>query len=152
MTLEGKMAPDFELNDQDGNSHKLSDYRGKKVLLYFYPRDLTSGCTIEAHNFRDNMAQLKELGVVVLGVSADDEKSHKKFCDKEGLNFDLLADTEKEVVEKYGVWVEKSMYGKKYMGIQRDSFLIDEEGKVAKHFEKVKPKTHIEDVMQELGA
>lgn len=145
-----KTAPDFTLEDQDGKKHTLSDYRGQKVILFFYPKDMTSGCTVEAQCFRDNLGDLEKHGVKVLGVSCDDVKSHKKFVEKEGLNFDLLADVDKEVVNAYGVWVEKSMYGRKYMGIARESFLIDEDGVVVKHYEKVKPKTHVDDVLKDL--
>lgn len=149
-SLVGKPAPDFRLQDQDGNWHSLADYKGKMVLLYFYPKDMTSGCTVEAQCFRDRMGEFKGKGVQVLGVSTDDVKSHKKFEAKENLNFPLLADTDKEVVEKYGVWVEKSMYGKKYMGIQRDTFLIGPDGVVLKHYEKVKPENHVDQVIADL--
>ncbi len=144
-------APDFKLEDQDGNWHSLADYNGKKVVLYFYPKDMTSGCTVEAQCFRDRMNDFKAFGIQVLGVSPDDVKSHKKFAEKERLNFPLLADVDKEVVNAYGVWVEKSMYGKKYMGVQRDTFLIDENGVLVKHYEKVKPENHIEEVLADLG-
>lgn len=144
-------AKSFSLPDQNGKIHSLEDYKGKKVLLYFYPKDMTSGCTVEAQRFRDSLSELKKHGVVVLGVSKDSIESHKKFCAKESLNFDLLADVELEVCKAYGVWVEKSMYGRKYMGIQRDSFLIDEEGNIIKHYEKVKPKTHVDDVLKDLA-
>lgn len=138
------------LKDQDGKVHKLTDYQGGLVLLYFYPKDMTSGCTVEAQGFRDKWKELKKLGVTVLGVSTDSVASHKKFCDKENLNFPLLADEKKEVVAKYGVWVEKSMYGKKYMGIQRDSFLIGKDGKILKHYEKVKPAEHPDEVLADV--
>lgn len=144
-------AKDFKLQDQDGNWHSLADYKGKKVVLYFYPKDMTSGCTVEAQCFRDRMNDFKAFGIQVLGVSPDDVKSHKKFAEKEHLNFPLLADVDKEVVNAYGVWVEKSMYGKKYMGVQRDTFLIDENGVLIKHYEKVKPENHIEEVLVDLG-
>lgn len=147
---EGQKAPDFNLADQDNNFHSLSEFLGQKVLLYFYPKDMTPGCTVEAECFRDRLNELKAHNIQVLGVSADSVESHKKFADKYKLNFPILADTEKEVCEKYGVWVEKSMYGKKYMGIQRDSFLINEEGKILKHFEKVTPKDHVDQVLREL--
>ncbi|NDE68393.1 thioredoxin-dependent thiol peroxidase, partial [bacterium] len=137
-----KKAPQFILNDQNGKPHKLSDYLGKKVLLYFYPKDMTSGCTLEAQGFRDLLPKFTALDVAILGISIDDEKTHKKFCDKEELTFPLLADVDKKVVQAYGVWVEKSMYGRKYLGIQRDSFLIDETGTIIKHYEKVKPIEH----------
>jgi peroxiredoxin Q/BCP len=150
MSLVNKKAPKFSLLDQDGEIQSLTDYAGKKVLLYFYPKDDTPGCTTEACNFRDSLTRLKKYEVQVLGVSCDDTKKHRKFADKFALNFPLLADTEKEVVNKYGVWVEKSMYGKKYMGIQRDSFLIDETGKVLKHYIKVKPDGHVDEVIADL--
>ncbi len=144
-------ASGFTLLDQDGKEHSLSDYKGQKVLLYFYPKDDTPGCTIEACSFRDRLNELKDKGVQVLGVSVDDVKSHKKFAEKFQLNFPLLADTEKKVVNDYGVWVQKSMYGKKYMGIQRDSFLIDENGEIIKHYEKVKPEEHVEQILSDLN-
>lgn len=150
VSLIGVQAPDFKLQDQDGNWHSLADYKSQMVLLYFYPKDMTSGCTVEAQCFRDRMGEFKKHGVQVLGVSTDDVKSHKKFEEKEKLNFPLLADTEKDAVEKYGVWVEKSMYGKKYMGIQRDTFLIGPDGVVLKHYEKVKPENHVDQVMADL--
>lgn len=150
MSLINKKAPAFRLLDQDGAEHSLKDYLGKKVLLYFYPKDDTPGCTTEACSFRDRLNELKKHGVQVLGISCDDVKSHKKFADKFQLNFPLLADTEKKMVNKYGVWVEKSMYGKKYMGIQRDSFLIDETGKIVKHYKKVKPAEHVDEIMKDL--
>ena len=148
----GKKAPSFTLKDQDGKIHKLSQYQGGMVLLYFYPKDMTSGCTVEAQGFRDAWKELKKLGVTVLGVSPDNITSHKKFCDKEKLNFPLLADVQKKVVEKYGVWVEKLMYGKKYMGVQRDSFLIGKDGKILKHYEKVKPAKHPGEVIADVRA
>lgn len=150
MSLLNKKAPTFTLLDQNSESHSLKDYLGKKVLLYFYPKDDTPGCTTEACNFRDRLSELKKHGVQVLGVSCDDVKKHKKFADKFELNFPLLADTEKEIVNKYGVWKEKSMYGKKYMGIQRDSFLIDEKGVIIKHYEKVKPAEHVDEVLADV--
>lgn len=152
MSLLNGPAPDFRLQDQDGEARSLADYRGSHVLLYFYPKDMTPGCTTEAQCFRDRLNDLKGLGLQVLGVSADDVKSHKKFADKYGLNFPLLADTEKQVIEKYGVWGEKSFLGKKYMGIKRESFLIDGEGVVVKHYDKVKPAEHVEEVMRDVGA
>ena len=143
-------APDFTLLDQDGNEHSLSDYAGKKVLLYFYPKDDTPGCTTEACNFRDRLNELKDKGVQVLGVSKDSVASHKKFAEKFRLNFPLLADEETSVIKAYGVWKQKSMFGKTYMGIQRDSFLIDENGNIVKHYTKVKPTTHVDDVVADL--
>ncbi|QHL86775.1 thioredoxin-dependent thiol peroxidase [Nibribacter ruber] len=138
----GNVAPDFEVKDQDGNLVKLSDFRGKKVALYFYPKDDTSGCTAQACDLRDNYQSLLAKGYVVLGVSIDSEKSHQKFIQKYDLPFPLLADTEKEVVEKYGVWQEKSMYGRKYMGTMRYTFVIDEEGIIQDIIRKVDTKNH----------
>ncbi|WP_026903957.1 thioredoxin-dependent thiol peroxidase [Pedobacter glucosidilyticus] len=137
---EGDKAPAFTSTDQYGNSVSLSDFIGKKVVLYFYPKDNTPGCTAEACDFRDNYQSLKAKGFEVLGVSTDDEKSHKKFVDKFELPFTLLADTEKDIVEKYGVWVEKSMYGKKYMGTDRKTFVIDENGIIQTIIAKVDTK------------
>lgn len=143
----GELAPDFTLVDQDEKSHTLSQYRGKKVVLYFYPKDMTPGCTVQAQGMRDSMNDLEAKGIVVLGVSVDDVNSHKKFAEKHNLNFPLLSDIEKSVVQAYGVWKEKSMFGKKYMGIQRDTFLIDEEGKLIQHFEKVNPLKHASQIL-----
>lgn len=148
--LTGKKAPAFSLKDQEGKKHALKDYLGQKVLLYFYPKDMTPGCTVQAKCFRDRNNELSKYDVQVLGVSCDDVESHKKFAERHGLNFPILADVDKKVVEKYGVWVEKSMFGKKYMGIRRDSFLIDENGKVLKHYMKVNPKNGIDDVLTDL--
>jgi peroxiredoxin Q/BCP len=147
MLKVGELVPNFTLVDQDEKSHTLSQYRGKKVVLYFYPKDMTPGCTVQAQGMRDSMNDLEAKGIVVLGVSVDDVKSHKKFVEKHNLNFPLLADTEKTVVQAYGVWKEKSMFGKKYMGIQRDTFLIDEEGKLIQHFEKVNPLKHASQIL-----
>ncbi len=152
MNLENKKAPAFNLPDQDGKKHKLSDYAGKLVLLYFYPKDMTPGCTIEAKCFRDRNNELKKFNVQVLSVSVDSVESHKKFNDKHGLNFPLLSDEKKEVVKKYGVWKEKSLFGKKYMGIQRDSFLIGKDGKIIKHYKKVNPVKHVDEVIKYLKA
>ncbi len=148
--LVGKMAPAFLLKDQNGKNHALKNYIGQKVLLYFYPKDMTPGCTIEAEGFRDRWGDLKKAGVVVLGVSADSQDSHKKFCDKHELNFPLLSDEKKVVLKKYGVWVKKSMYGKEYMGISRESFLIDESGKIIKHYQKVNPDNHPGEVLRDV--
>jgi peroxiredoxin Q/BCP len=148
MLAVGEKAPQFTLNDADGNKVKLSDFKGKKVVLYFYPKDLTPGCTVEACAFRDDIGPLKKLGAVVLGVSADSEKTHGKFRAKHNLNFPLLADVNHEVSEKYGAWQENSMYGRKYWGIARITYIIDEKGKVAKAYEKVKPAGHSEEVIE----
>jgi peroxiredoxin Q/BCP len=148
MELEaGNKAPDFTVNDQDGKPVSLSDYKGKKVVLYFYPRDNTPGCTAEACNLRDNYEVLQKEGYEILGVSTDDEKSHRKFIEKQQLPFRLLADTEKEIHEKYGTWVEKSMYGKKYMGTARKTFLIDEDGNIERVIGKVKTKDHTSQIL-----
>ena len=144
-------APDFSLQDQDGTVHTLSQYKGNTVLLYFYPKDDTPGCTKEACNFRDRLNELKEKGVQVLGVSKDDVESHAAFAKKHNLNFPLLADVDGTVLEAYGVWKEKSMFGKTFMGIKRDSFLIDTEGTITKHYKNVKPATHVDDVMEDIG-
>lgn len=145
----GQKAPDFTLPDQNGDKHKLSDYQGQWVLLYFYPKDDTSGCTAEACALRDNFPKFKK-GAAILGVSIDSVASHKKFEAKYKLPFTLLADEEKKVVNKYGVWAEKSMYGRKYMGTLRNSYLIDPQGKIAKIYEKVKPAEHAEQVLADL--
>ncbi|MEP2774110.1 MAG: thioredoxin-dependent thiol peroxidase [Fulvivirga sp.] len=144
----GDKAPNFKVKDQDGNEIKLSDYEGKKVVLYFYPRDNTPGCTAEACNLRDNYEALQKAGYEILGVSTDDEKSHKKFIEKQSLPFKLLADTEKDIHEKYGTWVEKNMYGRKYMGTARKTFLIDEEGKIEEVIGKVKTKEHTAQILK----
>jgi peroxiredoxin Q/BCP len=143
----GTQAPDFTTTDQDGKKRSLSDFKGKRVILYFYPKDNTSGCTKEACAFRDHFDEFRRLGVEILGVSVDSEKSHQSFVQKHGLPFTLLADTDKRLVEAYGVWGEKSLYGKKYMGTNRVTYLIDEGGKIAAVFPKVKPDTHAEEIL-----
>jgi len=148
----GSKAPDFTLTDFEGKKHKLSDYRGKPVVLYFYPKDDTPGCTKEACSFRDSFKEYRKAGIVVLGISVDDEKSHEKFISKYKLPFTLLSDKDKKVVEKYGVWVEKNMYGKKSWGTARKTFLIDEDGKIVHIFNKVNTDTHAEDVLEILSA
>ena len=151
MVKEGNKAPDFTANDQNGNKVKLSDLRGQKVVLYFYPKDDTPGCTKQACSLRDSYDVFTEKGIKVLGVSIDDEKSHQKFISKYSLPFDLIADTDKKIVEKYGVWGEKSMYGKTYMGTLRKTFLIDEDGKIVKIFDKVKVSEHADEVLKAFG-
>lgn len=148
MLNEGDIAPDFTTKDQSGNDVKLSDFKGKRVVLYFYPKDDTPGCTKEACSLRDSFDVFEEKGIKILGVSTDSEKSHQKFITKYNLPFDLLADTEKEIVESYGVWGEKNMYGKKYFGINRTTFLIDENGKIVKIFKKVKVDEHADEVLR----
>lgn len=146
----GKKAPAISLPDQNGKTHQLKDYLGQWVLVYFYPKDDTTGCTKEACQLRDNLPRFKKLKAVVLGISVDTVASHKKFETKYTLPFTLLADEKKEVVEKYGVWQEKSMYGRTYMGTVRTSFLIDPSGKIAKIYEKVKPELHAAEVLADL--
>ena len=144
----GDQAPDFIVNDQNENPVKLSDFKGKKIVLYFYPKDNTPGCTAESCNLRDNYSALQKAGYEVLGVSKDNEKSHTKFIEKFQLPFTLLADTELDIHEKYGTWVEKSMYGKKYMGTARTTFLINEEGTIEEIIEKVKTKDHTAQILK----
>jgi len=152
MTLiAGDKAPDFATRDQDGNPIQLADFRGKKVVLYFYPRDMTPGCTAEACDLRDNYKVLQKQGYEVLGVSTDDEKMHRKFIEKEKLPFRLLADTDKSVHEKYGTWVEKSMYGRKYMGTARVTFIIDEKGVISEIIGKVDTKNHTAQILGDLS-
>lgn len=147
----GNKAPDFKAKDQSGKEYKLSNSLGKWVLLYFYPKDDTPGCTKEACSIRDAWPDFKKLKVQVFGVSIQDEKSHKKFVDKYDLPFMLLADSDKKIVEKYGVWGEKSLYGRKYMGTMRQSFLVDPKGKIAKIYDKVNPVGHAEEVLEDLN-
>jgi len=146
----GKKAPDFSLLNQDEKKISLKDFIGQKVVLYFYPKDDTSGCTKEACNFSDDLPKFSKIDAVILGVSPDSVKSHKKFSEKYKLKFDLLSDDEKKVVEKYGVWKEKSMYGRKYMGVERTTFIIDENGKIEKIFNKVKVDGHNKEVLEAL--
>ncbi len=143
----GMKAPDFITKDQDGKEVKLSDFKGKKVVLYFYPKDMTPGCTAEACDLRDNYRVLQKQGYEVLGISTDDEKVHQKFITKERLPFRLLADTDKSVHAKYGTWVEKSMYGRKYMGTARVTFIIDEKGVIKEVIEKVDTKNHAAQIL-----
>lgn len=150
MPEEGKKAPDFKLTDQNEKTISLSDYKGKNVILYFYPKDDTSGCTKEACSFRDDFPKFKKVDAVILGVSPDSVESHKKFVKKYNLNFSLLADENKEVIKKYDVWKEKSLYGRKYMGVERTTYIIDPEGKIKKIFRKVKVDGHNKEVMEAL--
>lgn len=145
--LEGQSAPDFALPTADGSIVRLSELRGKKVVLYFYPKDDTPGCTKEACAFRDHLGVLQSMGVVVLGVSPDSTASHQRFAQKHGLTFPLLADEGAQVATAYGVWKEKQQYGRRYMGVERTTFLIDERGTVRKVFPKVKVDGHVEEVI-----
>ena len=151
MLMEGTMAPDFRLPADGGGEVTLSDYRGKRVVLYFYPKDNTSGCTQEACDFRDDYSQITAAGAVVLGVSPDSVKSHDGFKLKHSLPFYLLSDPDHRVAEMYGVWGEKKMYGKTYMGIIRTTFVIDEEGTIIKVFPKVRVKGHSQEVVEALA-
>ena len=144
-------APDFELSDQEGSKVKLSELKGKKVVLYFYPKDDTSGCTKEACDFRDNISSLRKLNVEVLGISNDDLDSHKKFASKYNLNFPILIDVDKKVSKDYGVYELKKFMGKSYHGIVRSTFIIYEKGKIARIFYKVKPDEHIKEILEEIN-
>jgi thioredoxin-dependent peroxiredoxin len=148
---EGEKAPSFKAKDQNGNTVSLADYKGRKVVLYFYPEDDTPTCTVEACNLRDNFSALKKAGLEVLGVSPDEEKKHKKFEAKYKLPFTLLADPNKKIIDKYGVWGEKNLYGRKYMGLHRTTFIIDEKGVIQKIFRKPKSKIHSQEILKSLG-
>lgn len=150
MPETGKKAPPFSVFDSNGVKVSLNDFKGRKVVLYFYPKDNTSGCTKEACDFRDFFPDFKKLKAAVIGISPDSVESHKKFVQKLNLPFILLSDEKKEVVQKYGVWKEKSMYGKKYMGVERTTFVINEKGKIVKIFPKVKVDGHVEEVIRSL--
>jgi peroxiredoxin Q/BCP len=152
MLAEGKKAPSFKLKDQNGEMISLESLKGKNVVLYFYPKDDTSGCTAEACNFRDEFPKFNKLDAVILGVSPDSVESHKKFAVKYKLPFSLLSDEKKETLEKYGVWKEKSMYRKKYMGVVRTTVVIDDKGIIKKIFPKVKVEDHNAEVMEALKA
>ena len=151
MVEEGKAAPDFELTSDSGDTVRLSDLRGKPVVLYFYPKDMTSGCTTQACGIRDAYDDFSSADAVVLGVSPDSAASHVRFKQKHELPFALLADTDHAVAELYGVWTEKSMYGRRYMGVERSTFVIDADGKVARVFRKVKPAEHARLVLDALA-
>ena len=151
MLKEGTTAPAFATTNADGEAVKLKDFRGQKVVLYFYPKDDTPGCTKEACSFRDAFSKYKKQGITVLGVSPDSEASHKKFVTKYKLPFSLLADTDHSIAEAYGVYGEKKFMGRKYMGVYRTTFLIDEKGKIKKIFEKVKPEDHAAEVLGAFG-
>lgn len=144
----GNPAPSFEAKDQNGNIIKLSDFKGRKVILYFYPKDATPGCTAQACNLRDNYEALQKAGFIVLGVSSDSEKSHLKFIEKQNLPFPLIADEDLKVHEAYDTWIEKSMYGRKYMGTARTTFVIDENGILTEIIEKVDTKNHTNQILK----
>lgn len=148
MIHEGENLPDFSLQDQDGKTWTHNDLKGQKTIVYFYPKDDTSGCTAEACEFRDSMPRF--MGARVFGVSPDSSKSHKKFADKYNLNFPLLADNDRKLIEACGLWVEKTLYGKKYMGVDRTTVLLDENGKIEKIWRKVKPQGHAAEVLAAL--
>ena len=152
MLEEGMKAPMFSGVDQDGKALSLKDFKGKKVVLYFYPQDDTPTCTVEACNLRDNFSALKKAGIEILGVSPDNEKSHKKFEKKYNLPFRLIADTDRKIVDAYGVWGEKTTFGKTYMGLMRTTFLIDEKGVIKKIIWKPKSKVHSEEIMEAWGS
>lgn len=149
-SLVNKEAPDFTLLNENGEPVSLSNFRGKKVILYFYPKDMTPGCTTEACDFRDHHESFADLNAVILGVSGDSAERHKKFIEKYNLPFTLLVDENHEVCKKYGVWVLKKNFGKEYMGIERSTFLIDENGIIMKEWRKVRVKDHIKEVLQYL--
>ena len=150
MTVENLQAPNFTLQNENGEQVSLQDYQGKNVILYFYPKDLTPGCTTQACDFRDHYEDFSDLNAVILGVSLDDAAKHTKFIEKHGLPFSLLVDADHEVAEAYGVWTLKKNFGKEYMGIERTTFLINEQGIVEKEWRKVRVKNHIEDVLNYL--
>ncbi len=152
MPKAGDPAPEFSLPADDGNSYSLAGLRGRKVVLYFYPKDDTPGCTKEACSFRDNLARVTSKGAVVLGVSHDDIESHAKFRKKYSLSFPLLSDTEGKVLGEYGVWKEKGMFGKSFLGIARTTFIIDEDGKIAKVFPNVRVDGHTDEILEALDA
>jgi len=145
---EGKKAPAFKGKDQNGATVSMADFKGKKLVLYFYPQDNTPTCTVQACNIRDNFAALKKKGIHIIGISPDDIKKHKKFEEKFELPFTIIADTDHSIIDKFGVWGEKQLYGKKYLGLHRTTFLIDEKGMIKKVFLKPKSKQHAEEILQ----
>lgn len=151
MLKEGDKAPNFSLKDQNGKTHQLSDYAGKKLVIYFYPKDSTPGCTKEACAFRDIYEDYTRNNIKVLGISKDTEQSHKNFIEKHKLPFDLLIDEKRDVLDTYGAWTKKSLYGKIFMGIQRITYVIDEKGYVLKVYPKVKPEEHAQQILRDIG-
>jgi thioredoxin-dependent peroxiredoxin len=150
MLAEGDKVPSFELKDADGNTVKSSEFKGKKFVVYFYPRDFTPGCTIEADEFSKEYKKFQKIGATIIGISTDSVESHKKFVEKMNIPYVLLSDPESEVSKKFGVWGKKQFMGREYMGIQRSTFLIDEKGKIFKVYPSVKPKGHAEEVLAAL--
>ena len=148
MLAEGKKAPAFKGVDQNGKPVSMASYKGKKLVMYFYPKDSTPTCTVQACNIRDNFAALKKAGIEIIGISADDTKSHKKFEEKHQLPFTIIADTERTIIDAFGVWGEKQLYGKKYMGLLRTTFLINEKGAIVKVIAKPKSKQHAEEILE----
>jgi peroxiredoxin Q/BCP len=148
MISEGKSVPKFQLSDADGNTVKSSEIKGKKFVIYFYPKDFTPGCTVEADEFSRDYKKFQKAGIEIIGISKDDVESHKKFCKKMKIPYILLADVKTEVSKLFGVWGKKNFMGKEYMGIKRSTFLVNEDGKIFKVFEKVKPKGHSKEVLE----
>lgn len=150
--MSDKSFPKFKLEDQDGKIWTEADFKGTWTVLYAYPKDMTPGCTTEAHDFTENLKHFQKAGAQVLGISPDDAKSHQKFCSKDGITYPLLSDIDKELLNQLGVWVEKSMYGKKYMGVERTTWIIDPDGKIVKEWKKVSVPGHVKEVLEALKA
>ena len=149
MISEGDLVPKFEIDDANGKKVKSSDFRGKKYVIYFYPKDFTPGCTTEADEFSKDYKKFQKAGIEIIGISPDDVDSHKKFCDKMGIKYSLLADVDKEVSKMFGVWGKKKFMGREYMGVMRSTFLVDEKGKIFKIYPKVKPAGHSKEVLKD---